>query len=205
MPECCQPFLEQTNPLRPFKLRHAQQQASIVGNLLRFGLVEVWTRLVEFPGHCRDTGCTEFAMPRTHVHGQEGDVPACVEFGAGTGYLTSMLADGLAAQHLVMVDSHTFRLKADRWVSLKFGFVCPSMSYARLAVHRRPALMQVTEAGWLPLPAHSCGHQRLSAAGAGMVAGRHALDGCRKTSLWSCNRFHSTLLHQQPHAQVTRA
>ncbi|KAA6427896.1 MAG: tRNA guanosine-2 -O-methyltransferase TRM13 protein [Trebouxia sp. A1-2] len=47
-----------------------------------------------------------------------GDINAerCVyiEFGAGKGYLSSMLADASAARHFVLLDMRSFRMKADR-------------------------------------------------------------------------------------------
>lgn len=39
---------------------------------------------------------------------------AYLEFGAGAGYLTGMLAACCAATNLVLIDSGSFRLKADR-------------------------------------------------------------------------------------------
>ena len=38
-----------------------------------------------------------------------------VEFGAGKGYLSSMLADASEARHIVLVDVRSFRMKADRY------------------------------------------------------------------------------------------
>lgn len=38
-----------------------------------------------------------------------------IEFGAGKGYLSSMLADGSDAKHFVFLDNQTFRMKADRY------------------------------------------------------------------------------------------
>ncbi len=37
-----------------------------------------------------------------------------IEFGAGKGYLSSMLADASAARHFVLLDMRSFRMKADR-------------------------------------------------------------------------------------------
>lgn len=62
----------------------AGTQASIVGHMRRRGLLE--------------------------------DAADCayLEFGAGAGYLTSMLVDCCEARDLVLIDSGSFRLKADR-------------------------------------------------------------------------------------------
>ena len=37
-----------------------------------------------------------------------------IEFGAGKGYLTSMLADASDARHFVLLDVRSFRNKAER-------------------------------------------------------------------------------------------
>lgn len=75
---------EQQNKELPFSVKHARQQASIVGHMLRRGLLD---------------GAAETAY---------------LEFGAGAGYLSLMLAACCDARTLVLVDSGTFRLKADR-------------------------------------------------------------------------------------------
>jgi len=46
------------------------------------------------------------------VQNAEGRV--YIEFGAGKGYLSSMLADASAARHFVLLDMRSFRMKADR-------------------------------------------------------------------------------------------
>lgn len=70
---------------RPFSLKHAQQQASIVGNMERVGML--------------------------HSASQK----AFVEFGAGRGYLSCALADCAPnLEKLVLVDIRGFKLKADR-------------------------------------------------------------------------------------------
>ena len=48
---------------------------------------------------------------------QSSDERVYVEVGAGKGYLSSMLANSFRVKKLLMVDSGTFRLKADRSVS----------------------------------------------------------------------------------------
>lgn len=45
---------------------------------------------------------------------QDAQQQTYVEFGAGKGYLSSMLADGSDAKHFVLLDNQVFRMKADR-------------------------------------------------------------------------------------------
>eukprot|EP00192_Tetraselmis_astigmatica_P013497 CAMPEP_0117652996 /NCGR_PEP_ID=MMETSP0804-20121206/2946_1 /TAXON_ID=1074897 /ORGANISM="Tetraselmis astigmatica, Strain CCMP880" /LENGTH=341 /DNA_ID=CAMNT_0005459123 /DNA_START=126 /DNA_END=1151 /DNA_ORIENTATION=+ len=65
-------------------MKHAKQQASIVGNLEAQGLLS--------------------CLPEAAV----------LEFGAGRGYLTSMIADVTPANKLILLDRAPFRFKADR-------------------------------------------------------------------------------------------
>lgn len=81
--EACQAHLQPDNH-RPFSLKHAQQQASIVGHMQQIGLLQ----------------------------NAEGRV--YIEFGAGRGYLSSMLADASDARNFVLLDVRGFRNKADR-------------------------------------------------------------------------------------------
>ena len=49
--------------------------------------------------HAQDTKCTNF-----------------LELGAGKAYLACMLAEAFPVQHLVLVDSQSFKLQADRYL-----------------------------------------------------------------------------------------
>ncbi|PRW32644.1 tRNA:m(4)X modification enzyme TRM13-like protein [Chlorella sorokiniana] len=87
VPPEAEPFLvpESATCNRPFSLKHAQQQASIVGNMKQQGLLEG-------------------AEQTTYI-----------EYGAGKGYLCHMLASCTpAARKVVMMDVRGFKEKADR-------------------------------------------------------------------------------------------
>ncbi|KAL3531561.1 hypothetical protein ACH5RR_010883 [Cinchona calisaya] len=73
-------------PAIPFQEKHVLQQASILGNLEEFGILQ------------------KSAL----------DVPAVVEFGAGRGYLTQMLADCYGIKKVLLVERKSYKLKADR-------------------------------------------------------------------------------------------
>lgn len=82
-PPACEPYMK-PDSLRPFSLKHARQQASIVGNMEAEGLLQL--------------------LPSATL----------IEFGAGRGYLTSMIADTSPAKQLILLDRTSFRFKADR-------------------------------------------------------------------------------------------
>lgn len=74
------------------------QQASILGNLENFGVLK--SSLGRKP--------SEFAEP---VENKEEDVPAVIEFGAGRGYLTQMLADCYGVKRVFLVERKAYKLK----------------------------------------------------------------------------------------------
>lgn len=81
----------------PYQEKHVAQQVSIVGNMETFGLL---TR-----GGTGDVA-EEVAA--------EDDAPAVVEFGAGRGYLTQLLADCYGIRNIFLVERRSYKLKADR-------------------------------------------------------------------------------------------
>lgn len=73
----------------PFQEKHVVQQASILGNLEEYGLL------------------------KNSVETSQDDslVPAVVEFGAGRGYLTQMLADCYGTKRVFLVERKSYKLK----------------------------------------------------------------------------------------------
>lgn len=86
VPPAAEPLLrpESATDHRPFSLKHAQQQASIIGNMQAAGLLQ-------------DAGQVTY-----------------VEYGAGKGYLSEMLSACTDANKLVVMDVRGFKHKADR-------------------------------------------------------------------------------------------
>jgi len=76
------------------------QQASIVGNLENFGLLK----------NSLGRKTSECVEP---VEKKEEVVPAVIEFGAGRGYLTQMLADCYGIQRVFLVERKAYKLKVD--------------------------------------------------------------------------------------------
>ncbi|XP_043711860.1 tRNA:m(4)X modification enzyme TRM13 isoform X1 [Telopea speciosissima] len=89
----------------PFQEKHVLQQASILGNLADFGILE---------NPVGNIVCPNIAEP-LYSNGSSGDkVPAVVEFGAGRGYLTQILADCYGIKKVFLVERKSYKLKADR-------------------------------------------------------------------------------------------
>ncbi|PKA52693.1 tRNA guanosine-2'-O-methyltransferase TRM13 [Apostasia shenzhenica] len=107
MPDACQKWLRrQIDSKIPYQEKHVLQQASILGNMERF-------RILHSP--------KEKLIGLAHKEGMEednsawnDDVPAVVEFGAGRGYLTQMLADSYGIHRIFLVERKSYKLKADR-------------------------------------------------------------------------------------------
>ncbi|KAK7273928.1 hypothetical protein RIF29_14996 [Crotalaria pallida] len=103
MPDVCSLWIKTKVEERklPFQEKHIVQQASIVGNLENFGVFK--NSLERKPSKCEE------------VDGVEDDsVPAVIEFGAGRGYLTQMLADCYGIKQVFLVERKSYKLKADR-------------------------------------------------------------------------------------------
>ncbi|VAH97553.1 unnamed protein product [Triticum turgidum subsp. durum] len=80
----------------PYQEKHVVQQVSIMGNMETFGLL---------PRGGAEDATKEIALK---------NAPAVVEFGAGRGYLTQMLADCYGIKNIFLVERRSYKLKADR-------------------------------------------------------------------------------------------
>jgi hypothetical protein len=69
---------------------------------------------------------------------QDAAGTAFLELGAGKAYLACMLAEAFPARHLVLVDHQSFKLQADRWVSLVTRGEAASQSQLQRSVLQRP-------------------------------------------------------------------
>lgn len=86
----------------PYQEKHVLQQASILGNLEEFGVIKrSWLDTRSSNGQCGSDGGSETCI----------DVPAVVEFGAGRGYLTQMLADCYGIKKVILVERKAYKLK----------------------------------------------------------------------------------------------
>lgn len=104
VPPACDLWIKrQMDRKLPYQEKHVQQQASILGNLEDFGVLRssIQTLSEEQNGH-------------TALHHYEDDISAVVEFGAGRGYLTQILADCYGINKVFLVERKAYKLKADR-------------------------------------------------------------------------------------------
>lgn len=83
----------------PFQEKHVMQQASILGNLEEFGVLK----------SCKDDAVS--GPVKLEASGDDDDVPAVVEFGAGRGYLTQVLADCYRIKKILLVERKSYKLK----------------------------------------------------------------------------------------------
>lgn len=89
----------------PFQEKHVMQQASILGNLEEFGVLK------------NDVG-REQCGSEGAFEGEKNGIPAVVEFGAGRGYLTQMLADCYGIERVFLVERKSYKLKVS-WFDLR--------------------------------------------------------------------------------------
>lgn len=85
------------------------QQGSILGNLEKIGALKRCDKNVE---------CCEIDPEEKD---DDKNVPAVVEFGAGRGYLTQMLADCYGVKKVYLVERKSYKLKV--WLSFSCSFV----------------------------------------------------------------------------------
>ncbi|PON43207.1 Methyltransferase TRM [Parasponia andersonii] len=122
IPEACGIWIKREIDVKlPFQEKHVTQQASILGNLEEFGLVK-----------------SPIGSEKCDRDGSLGDdnvVPAVVEFGAGRGYLTQMLADCYGIEKVFLVERKSYKLKADRSLRQKDRLILE-----RLRIDSKPTI-----------------------------------------------------------------
>ncbi|KAK8973253.1 hypothetical protein V6N11_013239 [Hibiscus sabdariffa] len=111
IPEACGLWIKgEVDRNVPFQEKHVTQQASMLGNLEEFGVLE---RVVGKGGKCESVELSE----------NSNGIPAVVEFGAGRGYLTQMLADCYGIRRVFLVERKAYKLKADRSLRQKESLI----------------------------------------------------------------------------------
>uniref|UniRef100_A0A0D9ZFD4 tRNA:m(4)X modification enzyme TRM13 n=1 Tax=Oryza glumipatula TaxID=40148 RepID=A0A0D9ZFD4_9ORYZ len=120
----------------PYQEKHVTQQASIIGNMEAFGLLQKGGEVAEENG--------------------VKNAPAVVEFGAGRGYLTQMLADCYGIRNVFLVERRSYKLKADRSLRQNEG-----VTLKRLRIDIEDLNLQGIEAlsglHYLAIGKHLCG------------------------------------------------
>ncbi|XP_057995746.1 uncharacterized protein LOC110661741 isoform X2 [Hevea brasiliensis] len=143
IPEACNMWIKrEVDRKLPFQEKHVKQQASIIGNLEDFGVIK--SSLIK--EQCDADGlCVDKIDSR----------PAVVEFGAGRGYLTQMLADCYGIERVFLVERKSYKLKADRSLRQK-----ESLILERLRIDKDLNLKAVDSLQGVPYLAigkHLCG------------------------------------------------
>ncbi|KAG0564589.1 hypothetical protein KC19_8G123200 [Ceratodon purpureus] len=115
-PQACRRWLDGERDRRvPYQEKHALQQASLLGNMEAFGLLEKLNE-EEFA----NSGSTPTEnTSASHAAKQN----AIVELGAGRGYLSHMLCDCYTVHKVVMVERRAYKFKADRTMRQSKGLV----------------------------------------------------------------------------------
>ncbi|KAK9832324.1 hypothetical protein WJX74_006219 [Apatococcus lobatus] len=87
------------------------------------------------------------------------EIPACayIEFGAGKGYLSSMLADTTDVQTLALVDSQSFRFKADRFLIRKANLTLERQRQDIKDFDPAGLSCLCDSTGWVAFGKHLCG------------------------------------------------
>lgn len=102
-PDACTKWLKQQIDRQvPYQEKHVMQQISILGNMEAFGILKKPLGSCQEIRECDDMG------------GEKDEAKAVIEFGAGRGYLTHMLADCYGLKKIFMVERRSYKLKADR-------------------------------------------------------------------------------------------
>ncbi|KAI3741724.1 hypothetical protein L1987_59398 [Smallanthus sonchifolius] len=126
----------------PFQEKHVIQQASILGNLEKLGALE--SSSIGEQLHCSISSA------------DSSDSPAVVEFGAGRGYLTQMLADCYRVSKVFLIERKAYKLKADRSLRQK-----ESLILERLRIDIEDLNLNAIEAlqglPYLAIGKHLCG------------------------------------------------
>ncbi|RRT83969.1 hypothetical protein BHE74_00045028 [Ensete ventricosum] len=88
----------------PYQEKHAMQQASIIGNMEAF-------EMLQKPKDLTNSFYQECDGRSDDVDGDKSRVSAVVEFGAGRGYLTHMLTDCYGIKKAILVERKSYKLK----------------------------------------------------------------------------------------------
>ncbi|KAF6172218.1 hypothetical protein GIB67_024840 [Kingdonia uniflora] len=150
IPDVCGVWLQnEVERKLPFQEKHVLQQASILGNMKEIGVLD---NPVKDEGHSESGEQFNF----TGISKDVKRVPAVVEFGAGRGYLTQILADCYGIEKVYLVERRSYKLKADRSLRQK-----ESLTLERLRIDIEDLDLNAVESlrglPYLAIGKHLCG------------------------------------------------
>ncbi|GAB2262776.1 hypothetical protein Droror1_Dr00003773 [Drosera rotundifolia] len=128
----------------PYQEKHVLQQASILGNLEDIGVLK------------SSSEARELSYASESSRENKSDAAAVIEFGAGRGYLTQMLADCYGIQKVFLVERKSYKLKADRSLRQKETLVLERL---RIDIEDLDlnAVQSLTGIPYLAIGKHLCG------------------------------------------------
>ncbi|CAB4271841.1 unnamed protein product [Prunus armeniaca] len=139
VPEACGIWIKrEVDRKLPFQEKHVMQQVSILGNL-------------------EDLGVLKSSLGKERADYDDGTgIPAVVEFGAGRGYLTQMLADCYGIKKVFLVERKSYKLKADRSLRQKESLILQRL---RIDIEdlNLNAVESLREDPYLAIGKHLCG------------------------------------------------
>ena len=92
----------------PYQEKHVMQQVSIIGNMEAFGILKKPESSVQI--------VSDEGMDSDGWLGDDDESPAVVEFGAGRGYLSHMLADCYEMKKIFLVERRSYKLKVSYYL-----------------------------------------------------------------------------------------
>ncbi|CAA0830618.1 methyltransferases [Striga hermonthica] len=148
IPEACRIWTNrEVDKKLPYQEKHVLQQASILGNLEEFRVLKKSSSSPSGTGECCDSN-NELESNADHS--------AVIEFGAGRGYLTQMLADCYGIKKVLLVERKAYKLKADRSLRQK-----ESLILERLRIDIEDLNLNAVESlrgvGYTAIGKHLCG------------------------------------------------
>ncbi|KAL2239096.1 UNVERIFIED_CONTAM: tRNA:m(4)X modification enzyme TRM13 [Sesamum indicum] len=148
IPEACSIWTNRkVDKKLPYQEKHVLQQASILGNLEEFGVLRKASLI---------SNATTEQCDSNRESEMDADVSAVVEFGAGRGYLTQMLADCYGIKKVLLVERKSYKLKADRSLRQK-----ESLVLERLRIDIEDLNLNAVESlqgvGYMAIGKHLCG------------------------------------------------
>ncbi|KAL9253917.1 tRNA:m(4)X modification enzyme TRM13-like protein [Drosera capensis] len=130
----------------PYQEKHVLQQASILGNLEDLGVLK----------HSSVDLVKDLSYTHDISRKDRSAAAAVVEFGAGRGYLTQMLADCYGIKKVFLVERKSYKLKADRSLRQKETLVLERL---RIDIEDLDlsAVQSLKEISYLAIGKHLCG------------------------------------------------
>ncbi|KAI3449347.1 hypothetical protein Pfo_006012 [Paulownia fortunei] len=148
IPEACSIWTNrEVDKKLPYQEKHVLQQASILGNLEEFGVLKK---------SCLSSNATSEQCDSNKVSERHTHVSAVVEFGAGRGYLTQMLADCYGIKKVLLVERKSYKLKADRSLRQKESLVLERLRIDIEDLHLN-AVESLQGVGYMAIGKHLCG------------------------------------------------